>query len=125
MVPSVKSTIINRHAHKKYVFCALCGIKREFAGHRFLTKKMWARVLAIGSFLSLLTYPLLGWNCLLSLVMVAIMYEFTNMSIYRKEVKCPHCGFDPIWYRKNWRLAKTMIQKTVDAKKLEIKSQKS
>jgi hypothetical protein len=117
ILKKVKSTIVDRNASKKFVFCALCGIKRQFLGHRSLTKKMWFEVLSIGSLLSVLLFPLLEFKGLISLGLVAMIYDFANMSVYRKEVRCPHCGFDPIWYRKNWRLAKTMIQTTIADKK--------
>jgi hypothetical protein len=122
---SVKSTILDSSQFRKYVYCALCGIKRVFKGERKLTNKMYAQIISIGGFLSLILYPIFEWKSLISLVIVAITYEFVNMSIYRKEVKCPHCGFDPVWYRKNWRLAKTMVQTKIEWNRNSVKPSKS
>ena len=117
----IKSTLLDPTLSKKYVFCALCGIKRQFKGERRLTKKMYAEIVSIGGFISLILYPIFAWKSIISLLIVAMIYEFINMSVYRKEVQCPHCGFDPVWYRKNWRKAKSMIASKIESNRSLLK----
>lgn len=32
-----------------------------------------------------------------------------NKILYRRELPCPHCGFDPTWYKKDIKLARRKI----------------
>ena len=41
---------------------------------------------------------------------VWLAFELGNKLLYRKELPCPYCGFDPSWYRRDVTVAKKMVQ---------------
>ena len=48
---------------------------------------------------------------------------------YRKEIPCPHCGFDASWYKKDVKIARRLVkefwdkQEDVKLQKLSVKSE--
>jgi ribosomal protein L37E len=36
--------------------------------------------------------------------------ECIRKILHRKEIPCPHCGFDMTWYRRDVRIAKKIVE---------------
>jgi hypothetical protein len=62
--------------------------------------------LGIGSVL----YPWLAWKGFMALPIVWAIFESTRASLYRKDLKCPFCGFDPAWYQKDVKIARQKVE---------------
>lgn len=37
-------------------------------------------------------------------------FESIHSSLYRKELRCPFCGFDPSWYKKDVKFARQKVE---------------
>lgn len=59
--------------------------------------------------LGLIGYSFLSWGVILFYPTVLVSFEFVRRSVYRKEIPCPHCGFDAVWYKKDVPKAKQLI----------------
>jgi hypothetical protein len=46
----------------------------------------------------------------MSLPIIWGLFESIHKSLYRKDLKCPYCGFDPKWYKKDVKLARQKVE---------------
>jgi hypothetical protein len=56
------------------------------------------------------TWPWLTWKGALSLPIIFMIFDSTYKSLYRKDLKCPYCGFDPAWYKKDVKFARQKVE---------------
>jgi len=56
------------------------------------------------------TYNLIQWRGLSSFFIVWIAFEATRKMLYRKDLPCSYCGFDPTWYRRDVRVARKKVE---------------
>ena len=104
---------------KEKFFCPLCKTERAFTvGHR-LTTKHYFQILIVTAFVSLLLYPLMGFEGLFSFFAVWAGFEIGIRASFRKEIPCPHCGFDASWYKKDITVAKKLVDEFWQARKVE------
>lgn len=55
-------------------------------------------------------YPIISWKGLISLPVIWAIFESVHKSLYRKDLQCPYCGFDPKWYKKDVKLARQKVE---------------
>ena len=55
-------------------------------------------------------YPFINWKGVMSLPLVWVLFESIHKSLYRKDLSCPYCGFDPKWYKKDVKLARQKVE---------------
>ncbi len=93
-----------------HFYCPLCRSKRYFLLSSKLKKKNYGHILVFWLLFSTLFYPLTGWKGFLIWPFpVATVYEVLYKLTFRKEVPCPHCGFDMTWYRRDVKVAKQQV----------------
>ena len=104
-------------SHEKF-FCPLCTTERAFTiGHK-ISLKNFGQIIIATLFVSLLLYPFMGFESIYSFFAVWACFEIGLRLNFRKEIACPHCGFDASWYRKDIRIAKKLIDEFwIDKKK--------
>jgi len=56
------------------------------------------------------TYPWLTWKGIVALPMIWATFESLHQMLYRKDSKCPYCGFDPTWYKKDVKFARQQVE---------------
>lgn len=104
---------------KEKFFCPLCKTERAFTvGHR-LTLKHYLQIMIVTAFVSLLLYPLMGFEGLFSFFAVWAGFEIGIRASFRKEIPCPHCGFDASWYKKDITVAKKLVDEFWATRKIE------
>ena len=81
--------------------CPLCGVERGVSVHYKLTRKNHFQIGIISIVLGLISVSFLNWGVILFYPTVLVSFEFVRRSVYRKEIPCPHCGFDAVWYKKD------------------------
>jgi hypothetical protein len=75
-------------------FCPLCRSQRGFLYSPRLTKKNYVQVFFISLVLSMILYPFLGPRSVVVFFLVWGVMEFSKRVLFKKEIPCPHCGFD-------------------------------
>jgi hypothetical protein len=70
----------------------------------------YLQILALASALTYLAFPLIQWKGIAFLPFVWILFESIHKSLYRKDLKCPFCGFDPKWYKKDVKFARQKVE---------------
>lgn len=101
----------------KTFFCPLCATERAF--------RLKPRLNALNHFqLALLTgattwgfFSWLGFKSLFVYFIYWAIFEFSVRVLYRKDVPCPHCGFDASWYKRDVKVARRLVKDFWDKQK--------
>jgi hypothetical protein len=91
-------------------FCALCRTPRKLRYSRHLSKLHYGQILVLTLGFTAVTFPWLSWKGAFSLPIIWALFESIHKSLYRKDLKCPYCGFDPKWYKKDIKLARQKVE---------------
>lgn len=99
------------HKNKKEVLCALCATPRVLKHERNLSAKNYLQLIMTTAFTTWALFEKIGYNGLFSFFLFWTLMEFTKKFLYRKEITCPHCGFDATWYKRDVGHARKKVQK--------------
>ncbi len=91
-------------------FCPLCRTERFMRVRAGLTRKNVLQLFLTSVVVSFLLYPFLGVRSFISFFFLWGVFELAVRSQFKKEVPCPHCGFDATWYKKDVKVAKKLVQ---------------
>ena len=96
-------------------FCPLCRTARAITTHYKLTAFHYLQIIVICSTLAVFLWPWVGFKSLFSFFLVWMAFEGVLRRLWRKEVPCPHCGFDASWYKTNVKVARRKVQEFWDS----------
>lgn len=94
----------------KECFCALCRTPRKLRYSRHLSKMNYVQIFVLALVFTAATFPFLEWKGVMSLPIIWALFESIHKSLYRKELSCPFCGFDPKWYKKDVKMARQKVE---------------
>ncbi len=57
-----------------------------------------------------LLFPLMGFNSFFIFFVIWAVFELAIRTDFKKQVPCPHCGFDATWYKKDVRVARQVVK---------------
>lgn len=95
---------------RRECFCALCRTPRTLRYERKMQSRHFIQILVLTLSLGAALYPWIQWKGFMSLPIVWAIFESVRASLYRKELKCPFCGFDPSWYKKDVKIARQKVE---------------
>jgi len=95
-------------------FCALCRSPRKLTAQRHLTVFNYGQIVFLSFLLSAGTFKWIGFKGIAFLPIVWALFELLHKNLYRKDLKCPYCGFDPTWYKKDVRLARKKVEEFLE-----------
>lgn len=90
-------------------YCPLCRTKRAFRYQSKLKMRNWLHVALISCVLSIFTWKIMEIRIFIWPFCVLLVYEFSLKFMLRKEIPCPHCGFDATWYKRDVPTAKKLV----------------
>ena len=91
-------------------FCPLCSTERSIANHHSLKARHFVQISILTAFTTLVSYPLMGARALVSFFIYWAALDLFRRLHFRKEVPCPHCGFDASWYKKDVKVARRLVE---------------
>jgi hypothetical protein len=91
-------------------YCALCRSPRKLRYSRHLSKMHFGQILVLTLVFTSVVFPFLSWKGVMSLPIIWALFESIHKSLYRKDLQCPYCGFDPKWYKKDVKLARQKVE---------------
>ena len=91
-------------------FCALCSSPRVLRYSRHLQGIHYLQILVLTIGVTAATYTQFEWRGAMTLPLIWALFESIHKSLYRKDLKCPYCGFDPKWYKKDVKLARRKVE---------------
>jgi hypothetical protein len=95
---------------KREFLCALCSAPRQMKHSKNLHFINYMQVLVLSAAFIWLCLPFMGAKSLFVFFPVWMAFEIGNKLLYRKELPCPYCGFDPTWYRRDVKVANKLIR---------------
>ncbi|EQC45388.1 hypothetical protein [Bacteriovorax sp. Seq25_V] len=97
-----------KNAHLEF-FCPLCGTQRAVITNPHLSAKNYLQIFLITVAITACTYFIWELKGIFSFFLVWACFEASLRVNFRKEVPCPHCGFDASWYKKDVKVARTKV----------------
>jgi len=101
----------------KTFFFPLCRTERAVTISPRLTNKNYAQILLTSIVFSALLYPLMEVRSFFVFFVVWAIFELAVRSDFKKQVPCPHCGFDATWYKKDVKVARQLVKDFWEQKK--------
>lgn len=105
-------------------FCPLCRTERGITISPRLTKKNYLQILLTAIVFGSGLYPFMGVKCFFIFFVVWAFFELAVRADYKKQVPCPHCGFDATWYKRDVKVARQLV-KDFWAQKQPVSDQKN
>jgi hypothetical protein len=84
--------------------------RRKWVSRQSFTGFEHLQILIGSVTVSALLYPFMGPASFFAYFFILVTVESVKKLIYRKEVVCPYCGFDPVLYTKDIKKARLKIQ---------------
>lgn len=94
----------------KVFFCPLCRTERGISISPRLTKKNYLQILLTSIVAGSAFYPFMGVKCFFVFFVVWAIFELSVRTDYKKQVPCPHCGFDATWYKRDVKVARQLVK---------------
>jgi predicted RNA-binding Zn-ribbon protein involved in translation (DUF1610 family) len=91
--------------------CPLCGVARAFAHSSHMSAKNFLQLATAALCFVMLAYPYWGMRSLLCIFFFWAIQETTIKLSHRRHIPCPDCGFDAVWYKRDVKKAKQLVQK--------------
>lgn len=95
---------------RKECFCAHCRSPRKLRYHRRLQNAHFVQIFILTLGVSAALYPWLDFKGIGSFFLIWPAFDLTYKTLYRKDLKCPFCGFDPTWYKKDVTIARRQVE---------------
>lgn len=118
MKPLVKRTYKYKSPSRAF-FCPLCRTERAITISPRLTKKNYLQILLTSIVFGSALFPLMGVKCFFIFFIVWAVFELSIRTDFKKQVPCPHCGFDATWYKKDVKVARQVVKDFWDQKNAE------
>ncbi|MGE3611635.1 MAG: hypothetical protein AB7I27_18745 [Bacteriovoracaceae bacterium] len=99
-----------RRSEVRDCFCALCRSPRKLRYSRTLKPIHYAQIIFLSVATAGIAYPWVTWKGVFALPIIWAIFETNYKSLYRKDLICQYCGFDPTWYKKDVKLARRKVE---------------
>jgi len=90
-------------------YCPLCSTPRVITITPGLKPLHYVQIVFVTLLLVWMFWSLMGLGSLVWFFVVWGIFEGTLRTSFRKEVPCPHCGFDASWYKRDVKVAKRLV----------------
>ncbi len=97
-------------------FCPLCGTKRAIITNPHLTAKNYLQITMLTTMTSMVLWGVMSWRATFSFFFFWAAFEGIRRTMFRKEIPCPHCGFDASWYKRDVKMARQLVHNFWEAK---------
>jgi len=94
----------------KVFFCPLCRTERALTLSAKLSPKNYLQIFLTSLCLGGLLYPLMQVRSFFVFFIVWAVFELVVRTKVKKEVPCPHCGFDATLYKRDVRIARHAVK---------------
>lgn len=90
-------------------FCPLCRTERNVTTSPRLTKKNYLQIVLTSIIIGTLIFPVFGVESAAIFFVVWGAFELAIRSDYKKQIPCPHCGFDATSYKRDVKVARQEV----------------
>ncbi len=90
-------------------YCPLCRVPRAITVSHRLTAKNYIQIILLTVVTAASLWPVMDGRGVFSFFIYLGAFEGARRILFRKEVSCPHCGFDAGWYKKDVKVARRLV----------------
>jgi len=90
-------------------YCALCRTPRALTTSFRLSIKNYLQISLLTIATTATLYSVMSFRGIFSFFVFLGAFEWVRRANYRKELPCPHCGFDASWYKKDVKIARKLV----------------
>jgi len=94
----------------KVFFCPLCRTERAMTISPRLTFKNYVQIFLTSIVFGAALYPFMSIKCFFVFFITWAAFELSVRTDFKKQVPCPHCGFDATWYKKDVKVARKLVK---------------
>ena len=91
-------------------FCPLCRTERGISISPRLSRKNYFQILLTSIVFGGFLFPMMGIKSFFIFFVSWAIFELAVRTNYKKQVACPHCGFDATWYKRDVRVARQLVK---------------
>jgi len=84
-------------------------MERQTRYRPHLSKLNYWQIGAISGVLMLLTFERMQGHAFIWPFVTWSIFEGVRRALFKREIPCPHCGFDASWYKRDVREAKRLV----------------
>lgn len=107
---SLETRVFKYKRTRSEFFCPLCRTQRAFLYSPYLTIKNYIQIFLLTIFSAAILNSTIGFKAVVIFFPIWLGFEFFVRVMHRKEVPCPHCGFDASWYKRDVVKARTIVE---------------
>jgi len=90
-------------------FCPLCRTKRNFSISFRLSALNYVQMAIITTLFTAATYSFWEFRGVFIFFLLWPSFELVRRALFKREIPCPHCGFDASWYKKDVKVARQLV----------------
>lgn len=90
-------------------FCPLCRTERSISTRPRLSGWNYFQIALSSIFFFVVLFPFMEWNSFYLSFIIWIGAEAAVRMRFKKEIPCPHCGFDATWYKRDVKVARKLV----------------
>ncbi len=110
MTKKALETRVYKYKNKsRNFFCPLCRTERNVNATPRMTKKNIVQIALTSIVFGTILFPLMGAESFFVFFLVWGAFELSIRSDFKKQVPCPHCGFDATWYKRDVKVARQKV----------------
>jgi hypothetical protein len=94
----------------KNFFCPLCRTERALTLSARLSLKNFIQIFLTSIIFAAALYPVMSERSFFVFFVVWAVFELYVRSDFKKQVPCPHCGFDATWYKRDVKVARQRVK---------------
>ncbi|MBI2522123.1 MAG: hypothetical protein HYV97_17020 [Bdellovibrio sp.] len=98
-------------------YCPLCRMERQVSYRVNLSPLNYIQIIMLSFILVTLTFSRMEAFALIWPFLVWASFEITRRLLFKRDVPCPHCGFDATWYKKDVKMARKLVGEFWEKKK--------
>ncbi len=90
-------------------FCPLCRMERQVSYRSRLSPMNYLQIGMVSFVLVTLTFAQMEAYALVWPFIVWAGFEGARRLLFKRDVPCPHCGFDATWYKRDVKMARQLV----------------
>lgn len=90
--------------------CPLCNTPRAFRYHPRLSFQNYFQIVILSIMSIYFLYPVMQMRSYFMFFLFWAMMEGGKRFLFRREIPCPHCGFDASWYQRDIKMARQKVK---------------
>lgn len=107
---SLDTRVYKYRGKERVFFCPLCRTERNISVTPKLTKKNYVQMAITTLLFGLALMPFFGAGSFFVFFVIWAFFELAVRSSFKKQVPCPHCGFDATAYKKDVKVARQQVK---------------